>query len=350
MGIQKRIEDYGIVIGSMEKGRLNKITDVSGVKVGHCTIDTPQSKTGVTIIIPSALNVFTNKLVAAAYVLNGYGKTMGLIQIDELGLLETPIALTNTLNVGLVHDAMVEYMIGRCKADNVKLFSVNPIVCDCNDSLLNNIYLRAVHKEHVFNAIDHAEVQFLEGDIGAGKGLICHSLKGGIGSSSRVIRLGDEFYTLGVLVQSNHGLLKDLRINGESIGEKINRQKTVELADKEDAGDKGSIVIILATDLPLSDRQLKRILKRTSVGIARLGSFMGNGSGEVMVGFSTANSFHYKEKRHVISMNIIEEGYIDLAFRAAAEACEEAILNSMVTANKTVFHDRTINSLSQFLK
>ena len=341
MGIQKRIEDCGIVIGSMEKGKLNKITDVPGVKVGHCTIDTPENKTGVTVVLPSH-NVFTEKLIAASHVFNGYGKTLGLVQIDELGLIETPIALTNTLNVGLVHDALVEYMLDKCGKEGIKIFSVNPVVCECNDSMLNNIYNRAVKKEHVFHALESAGEDFEEGDVGAGKGLICHSLKGGIGSASRIIHLGEEAYTLGVLVQTNHGLINDLRINGEKPELPVENTLC-------NGPDKGSVAVIVATDLPVSDRQLRRIIRRTSVGIVRLGSYISNGSGEVAVGFSTANQFDYKERQPVISMKVIEENHIDTAFRAAAEACEEAILNSMITANGITAKGRTIHSLNQLL-
>ena len=153
---QKRIEDYGISIGQLPKGKLNKITDIEGIRVGHCTIDTEESKTGVTVILPMKENIYTNKLVAASYVLNGFGKTAGLVQIDELGTLESIIAMTNTLNVGLVHDAVVEYMIEQCNKENVRLESLNPVICECNDSYLNNIQIRAVKKEHVFKAIEEA--------------------------------------------------------------------------------------------------------------------------------------------------------------------------------------------------
>ena len=152
----KRIYDYGINIGELPKGKLNKITDVKGVKVGHCTIDTDENKTGISVILPMEDNIYTNKLVAASYVLNGYGKTIGLIQIDELGSLESIIALTNTLNIGLVHDSVVDYMIRECRKEKVELMTLNPIVAECNDSYLNNIQLRAVKKEHVYKAIEDA--------------------------------------------------------------------------------------------------------------------------------------------------------------------------------------------------
>ena len=178
---QKRISDFSVEIGAMKTGLLNKISDVEGILVGHCTIDTETHKTGVTYIAPGAANPFARKLPAAAYVLNGFGKSMGLIQIEELGCIETPLFLTNTLNIGLVHDAAVGAMIERCEREGIELRSVNPIVLECNDSNLNDIRDRAVKAEHVERAIADARADFAEGDVGAGKGMICHGLKGGIG-------------------------------------------------------------------------------------------------------------------------------------------------------------------------
>ena len=207
---QKRISDYDVNIGKMPKGELNKITDVYGVTVGHSTIRDETHNTGVTVIMPSEANIFTHKLVAASYVHNGYGKTCGTIQIDELGTLETPIALTNTLNVGLVSDALVQYTLDRCAKENVKVYSINPVVGECNDSAINAITDRAVRYEHVIQAIDCAERDFDEGNVGAGTGTQCYGMKGGIGSASRVVTLDGKPYTVGVLVQSNYGATADL--------------------------------------------------------------------------------------------------------------------------------------------
>jgi len=331
MNNKKRIEDFCINIGSLPKGNLNKITDVKGVKVGHCTIDNEENKTGVTVILPTEKNIFSNKLVAASFVLNGFGKTQGLVQVEELGTLEAPIALTNTLNIGIVHDAITEYMINQCNKDNIEMGSVNPIVCECNDSYLNNIHSRAVKKEHVFKAIENCNENFEEGDIGGGKGMSCHSLKGGIGSASRIVEFDGNNYTLGVLVQTNHGLLEDLTIDGKRVG-KIIAQR---ISEKENI-EKGSIIIVIATDIPLDSRQLKRVCKRASVGIARVGSYIGHGSGDVIIGFSTANVIKEDDTKEIITMKVINENKIDKAFRAVAEACEEAVLNSMITANKVI--------------
>lgn len=331
MSKQKRIEDYGIKIGELPKGKLNKITDVKGLKVGHCTIDNDENKTGVTVVLPIEENIYLNKLVAASYVLNGYGKTLGLVQIDELGSLESIIALTNTLNVGLVHDAVVDYMIEQCKKDNVELESVNPVICECNDSYLNNIQVRAVKKKHVYEAIENACIDFDEGDIGAGKGMSCHQLKGGIGSASRLITFDGQTFTLGVLVLSNYGRLEDFMINGEKIGKRISKEKHI-----QNSADKGSIISIIATDLPLSSRQLKRIAKRVSVGLARLGSYIGHGSGEIMIAFSTGNILKTYSEKDIIDIKFLKEETLDVVFRAVAECEEEAILNSMITCEKIV--------------
>lgn len=327
---QKRIRDYGIKIGTLETGKLNAITDVQGVKVGHETIDNEFAKTGVTAILPHTGNLFKEKLVSASYIINGFGKSVGLIQIDELGQIETPILLTNTLNVGKVSDALIEYMLKDNKDIGITTGSINPVVCECNDSYLNNIRERYVKQDHVFKAIEKAESEFLEGDIGAGKGMKCYGYKGGIGSSSRLIKINNNHYTVGILVLSNFGKKEDLVINQNQI---INKNKI----DSE--VEKGSIIFIVATDAPLSSRQLKRVIKRVEVGLHRTGSFMGNGSGEIVIGFSTANKIKHYETNEKIEINIWNENKIDFLFRAVAEASEEAILNSMITAKTVIGRD-----------
>lgn len=316
-----RVRDTGLIIGELAPGKLNKISDVPGVTVGHATINTPDHQTGVTVVMPCGDNPFLRKLPCAGFVLNGFGKTAGLVQIEELGTLETPIALTNTLNVGLVWDALAGYMVNICAADGVDLRSVNPVVCECNDAYLNHIAERAVKKEHVLHAIETACADFEEGAVGCGRGVTCHGLKGGVGSASRVFCLEGQEYHMGVLIQTNHGRLKDLRIDGKPfVGEKTPSEP-----------DKGSYIVILATDAPLSDRQLKRVLKRCAVGPVRLGSYIGHGSGEVFVGFSTANRFDWT-KNDLQSGTFVNEECIDLFFRAAAESTEEAMLNALYEA------------------
>jgi len=336
-----RIRDYGITIGELPTGKLNKISDVPGVKVGHATIATDTHNTGVTVVIPCEDDPFISKLPCASFVLNGFGKTAGLIQIDELGALETPIALTNTLNVGLVHDAMVEYMVRTAKT---KVRSVNPVVCECNDASLSTIQQRVVTAEHVFAAIENASSDFEEGAVGCGRGTTCHGLKGGVGSASRVLIFDKKEYTVGVLIQTNHGRLSDLTVDGKNIGSDIQRRL------EENTPDKGSCIIILATDIPLSDRQLRRVIKRCSVGLARLGSFIGHGSGEVFIGFSTANRISAKEKHDLVPSMQLNEDKIDDVFRAAAECTEEAVLNSMAAAeNVTGPGNKTRYALKEFL-
>lgn len=328
-------------IGQLEPGPRDSLGDVPGVRVGHCTVDTAEHKTGVTVILPCEDDVFRGKMVAACHVLNGFGKTAGLMQIQELGTLETPIALTNTLNVGLVHDAMVEYMCRQAEARGYAIASVNPVVCECNDGTLNDIRHRAVGQDQVFAAIGAASPDFAQGDVGAGKGMICHDLKGGIGSASRRFRIDGETFTLAVLVLTNHGSLRDLTIAGENVGAAIDAEI------RRNSPDVGSCIMVTATDLPVSSRQLGRIIRRCSVGLARLGSYIGHGSGEVMVGFSTANRL---PEKGCFQLRCVAEGHMNLAFRAAAEATEEAVLNSMLHANTvTGYTGRVCRSLREFL-
>ncbi|MCI7814420.1 MAG: P1 family peptidase [Lachnospiraceae bacterium] len=342
---KKRIRDYGIAIGSLPTGKWNKISDVPGVTVGHCTIESETHQTGVTVVMPEKKNPYLYKLPAASFVLNGFGKTQGLVQIDELGSLETPIALTNTLNVGLVHDAMVEYMLGECKRDGVPLYSINPVVCECNDSSLNKIEERAVRKEHVFRAIEEACEDFEEGSVGAGRGTSCYGLKGGIGSSSRQVELDGKTYTVGVLVQSNHGKTANMMIQGRMLGKEI-----LESPIEPSVTDRGSIIMIIATDLPVSDRQLRRMIKRASVGLIRTGSFLGHGSGDIMVGFSTAYTLATKADPAVQPISILNENVIEICFDAVAQATEEAILNSMICADPVKGYRGEKRSLSEWMK
>ena len=328
-------------IGRMEHGTRNLITDVPGVRVGHCTVDNERHKTGVTVVLPCCGDGFQNKMVAACHVLNGFGKTTGLMQIQELGTLESPIALTNTLNVGLVHDALVEYLCRQAEENGYAIRSVNPVVCECNDASLNDIRHRAVGQEEVLKAIGSAGVEFALGDVGAGKGMTCHDLKGGIGSASRILEIGGQRFTIGVLVLTNHGCLTDLTIGGETIGMEIEQQI------QEDTPDEGSCIMIVATDLPVTSRQLGRIIRRCSVGLARLGSYTGHGSGEVMVGFSTANRI--PPEGELLELRCIHESQMDKAFRAVAEATEEAVVLSMVHAQAvTGYSGKVRRSLSEF--
>ena len=343
-----RIADYGVQVGSLPRGARNKITDVPGVRVGHSTIHDERHHTGVTVILPCADNMFKNKLTAASFVLNGFGKTQGLVQIDELGTLETPIALTNTLNVGKVHDALVGYMAARCEEDRIEMCSINPVVGECNDAALNAITDRPVEERHVLQAIETAGEDFEEGCVGAGAGTVCHGLKGGIGSASRVLEIAGGRYTLGVLVQSNHGVLEELHVMERPLGREIIAKRSAQPA--QEPNDRGSIMMVLATDLPVSDRQLRRILKRCAVGLARNGSYFGHGSGDVMIGFTTANRVPHGGMHRVLTQQVLTEHTLEFAFRAAAEATQEAVLNSLTAAVETTgLNGRVYESITKYL-
>lgn len=329
---QKRIRDYGVTVGKMKPGSLNAITDVSGVTVGHVTLSGGDMQTGVTAILPHQGNMFQDKLIASSHVINGFGKTMGTVQLTELGTLETPIVLTNTLNIGTAANAVIDYMLEKNPEIGSTTGTVNPVIGECNDMFLNDVRARFVKEEHVRQALDHAGVEFEEGAVGAGRGMLCYSLKGGIGSASRLIDLEHGQYTIGVLVLSNFGMLSDLTINANPIGKEL-KKKILQSHQEED---KGSVMIIVATDLPLSERQLNRILKRTVAGLSRTGSIITNGSGEIVLGFSTATKIPHAKPQHCLTIENIHEEDMDEAFRAVGEATEEAVLNSLITAEAVI--------------
>ena len=329
---QKRLRDYGVAIGEMEPGEKNAITDVEGVTVGHTTLNNGEVQTGVTAILPHQGNLFQNKLIASSYVLNGFGKTMGTIQLNELGTLETPIILTNTLSIGTAADAIFDYMLEQNPEIGNTTGTVNPIIGECNDMFLNDIRGRHVRKHHVHEAIANTSSTFEEGSVGAGRGMLCYSLKGGIGTASRKIKLQHGSYTLGVLVVTNFGILRDLHVNGKRVGKKLKEA----LLHSWEERDKGSVMVIVATDLPVSERQLHRIIKRASTGLARTGSIITTGSGEIIIGFSTVNTVSHQYKPQTQTLETIHEEEIDTAFRAVGEATEEAVLNSLVTATNVI--------------
>lgn len=323
------IENIKLKIGKLPEGKNNLITDVNGIKVGHKTLNNGKIKTGVTAIIPHSDNIFREKLICSSYVINGFGKSIGLVQIDELGTLETPIILTNTLSVGTCSTALVKYMLRENEDIGTTTGTVNPVVCECNDGYLNDIRGLHVKEEDVFDAIENAEVNFKEGNVGAGTGMSCYQLKGGIGSASRVLKLDDKEYTIGSLVLSNFGLKEDLLVDGIKVGDKILDKEAEEL-------EKGSIIIILATDIPMNERQLRRIAKRVPIGLARTGSHIGNGSGDIVIAFSTANRIKHYEEKDIVSIKIINENIIDKVFRGVIECVEEAVISSLLHSEKTI--------------
>ena len=326
MGLNK---ESGIKIGLGTPGPRNLITDVPGVKVGHVTVrDGADINTGVTAILPHEGNLFQDKVMAASCVINGFGKTMGLVQVEELGTIETPIVMTNTLSIGTAANALIKYMLQQNEDIGVKTGTVNPLVCECNDGTLNDIRGLHVTDEHVFQALANCGEEFEEGVVGSGTGMCCLGLKGGIGSASRVVKLDDKEYTVGALVMSNFGGAGRLMIEGRHMGQ--------EIKDKLEAQqDKGSIIMLIATDIPLSERQLKRVARRAGVGLARTGSYYGNGSGDIAIAFTTANRVPHYSKTAVMDMKMISDNKIDGVFDATAEAVEEAIISSLYHAETT---------------
>lgn len=346
---RKRFRDWGLTVGEMAPGPLNKISDVPGVTVGHATLDDTYHKTGVTVIIPAPGNLFADKLTAAAHVINGFGKTVGTIQLDELGTLETPIALTGTLNVWRIADALAGYTVDRCRAEGLDCRSVNPVVGETNDSDLNRAADRPLGAAHLAEAMANACADFDEGDVGAGKGTVCLGFKGGIGSASRTLTLEGQVYTVGALVQSNFGCRDDLTITGFPAGRMLRAQEA-EAPLRE--SDQGSCMVVIATDLPLTHLQLTRVLHRAVVGLARVGSFIGHGSGDVVLGFTTANRC-MRDAGSVRPMLALSDGCMDAAFRAAAESVEEALLNALCTADRVTGNNGrdtvTVPGLSEVL-
>lgn len=335
--------DLNIDVGLLKKGILNLISDVDGVIVGHSTLASGNIQTGVTALIPQKANIFENKLLAAAHVINGFGKSIGLMQINELGTLETPIILTNTLSVGIASTALIEYMLEHNPSIGETTGTVNSVVCECNDMKLNDIRALSVKKWNVFEAINNAKEVFEEGSIGAGRGMRCHGLKGGIGSSSRIFEIGGIEYTLGTLVLTNHGRFEDLVINNEKISEKYPLGSVTE-------PDKGSVIVIIATDVPLNERQLLRISKRAVTGLSRTGSFIGSGSGELVISFSTANTIPHDTKG-ILEIKRISDDSIDVVFQAVSESVHESVLSSLLKAESVTGKNGYISySLNDIIK
>lgn len=344
MGLSK---DSKIKMTSVYKtGKNNLITDVDGVKVGHCTLknDEKDIHTGVTAIFPHDGNLFKDKVLAATSIINGFGKSAGLVQIEELGTIETPILMTNTLSVGTAADTLVKYMLKDNEDIGVTTGTVNCVVTECNDGEINDIRGQHVKADHVNEALENADVLFEEGDVGAGTGMICMGLKGGIGSASRIITVDDKEYTIGAMVLSNFGFPGLLRIDGRQIDTSSLIEKKAEDVEK------GSVIILIATDLPLSERQLKRVAKRATVSLARTGSYLGNGSGDIAIAFTTANRVpHYGDKA-IVEMKMINDNAIDKVFQATAEACEESVYSSLDHAHTvTGVRGKKVHALSEVL-
>nr|WP_325213444.1 P1 family peptidase [uncultured Oscillibacter sp.] len=341
MGLEKA---SGLTVGRGTPGPRNLISDVPGVTVGHVTIqDGAGVNTGVTAVLPHGGNLFRDKVLAASVVINGFGKTIGLVQVEELGTIETPILLTNTLSVGTAATALVKYMLAQNADIGRTTGTVNPLVCECNDGFLNDIRGLHVREEHIFQAIAAAGPDFAEGAVGAGTGMSCLGFKGGVGSASRTAALEGRTYTVGALVLSNFGGPGRLMIDGRQVGREVQGRAG-------GSGDKGSIIMLLATDIPLSERQLKRLCRRAGAGLARTGSYYGSGSGDIAIAFTTANRVPHDSPRAFVEMQMMSDDHIDPVLALSAEAVEEAIVSSLYHAGTTTGLDGRIRrSLREFL-
>ncbi|MDF9795902.1 D-aminopeptidase [Catalinimonas alkaloidigena] len=339
----RTLRSYGVSIGVLPTGENNAITDVSGVLVGHKTlIEGSSVRTGVTAIIPHSDNIFQYKVPAAIYIGNGFGKLAGYSQVEELGNLETPIVLTNTLNVATGINALVQYTLGLAGNEDVR--SVNAVVGETNDGYLNDIRGQHVKEEDVFTALEQAASgPVAQGNVGAGTGTRCFAYKGGIGTSSRVVSKKNGGYTVGVLVQANFGGI--LHIKGLPIEQLMNKTKK-EPAQKDTDG---SCMMVVATDAPLDSRNLKRLAKRAMLGLARTGGIASNGSGDYVIAFSTAESLRipYKTDSDLLDMEVLSNDNISSLFLATIEATEEAIYNALFTAETLSGHLGEVNALPE---
>lgn len=314
-------------------GPTNRISDVAGVRVGHCTLNEGEKQTGVTAVVPPGDNLFLTPLPCGVGVLNGFAKPIGLVQIEELGVLQTPILLSNTLAVGTLFTALVRDAISRNPELGRTLPTVNPLVLECNDGWLNDIQALAINEAMAQKALLTASADFARGSVGAGRGMSCFSLKGGIGTASRLIPSLNA--TLGVLVLANFGALEALTLDGVRAGEMI----APLLAGEAPQRDAGSVIIIMATDAPLDARQLKRIAKRAGAGLGRLGSYWGHGSGDIAVAFSTQPLPQPPP-----------DDTLEPLLAAAADATEHAVLDALLSAEAvTGFRGHHRPSLTQIM-
>jgi len=344
-----RIRDLGIAPGVMTPGTLNAITDVAGVRVGHRTLVKGESiRTGVTAVMPHGGNLFTDKVPAAVYTGNGFGKAAGFEQVRELGELESPILLTNTLNVGTALAGGVKWLLGQ--TGNEDLRSVNVVVGETNDAYLNDIRGQHVAEKDVFSAIAEASGgPVVEGNVGAGTGTRAFGFKGGIGSASRALPAALGGWTVGALVQANFGGV--LTIDGLKVGEaleqydfhdELTQAKSSARVDPED----GSIMVVIATDAPVGPRNLERMARRAPLGIARTGGYMSNGSGDFVIAFSVAGRLKYADPQAVREHARLANHQTSALFLAVVEAVEEAIYNALVAAETMTGVDgNTLESL-----
>jgi D-aminopeptidase len=347
MRSRPRARELGLTIGELSPGPHNAITDVAEVRVGHATLILGEGplrpgqgpvRTGVTVILPHGDNLFRQKVPGAVHTINGFGKACGFEEVRELGVIEAPLALTNTLNVGLVADALVQHAIRQSPEIGIRTHSVNVVVGECNDGYLNDMQGRHVRPEHVWAAIDAAASgQVAEGAVGAGTGTSCFGWKGGVGTASRVLSSEAGGFTVGALVQSNFGRPRALSVLGVPIGQYLQPPGGSPQAVPE----KGSIMIVLATDAPLGDRQLRRASVRAAAGLARTGSHHMHGSGDFVIAFSTAYRIEDEPASLTTRRTVLaDEGRVMAGlFPAIVECVEEAILDSLCCAETMVGRD-----------
>lgn len=305
----------------MPPGPRNTIADVPGISVGHVMLNAGATHTGVTAVVPHAGNLFVDKPLAACAVLNGFGKSVGLVQIAELGTLETPILLTNTFSVGTCANALIRRAIRQNPEIGRTTSTVNPVVMECNDGYLSDIQAMAVSEADAEAAIDSAAEDFAVGAVGAGTGMSCFGLKGGIGSASRRVRLDGADFHVGALVLANFGRAVDLRLPD---GRRVGAGSSVP--------EHGSCIIVIGTDVPLDARQLGRVARRAGVGLAWCGAFWGNGSGDIAVAFTTANRVPHHAPTDLLDFRCLNEGRIDRLFQAAAEGTQEAVMDALAAS------------------
>jgi len=324
-------------------GKFNAITDVSGVLVGHTTLVSGEGKlqigkgpvrTGVTAVLPRGKNSMNDAVFAGWFSQNGNGEMTGTTWVEESGFLEGPVMITNTHSVGVVRDAVIQWRVAHGQPDPTGYWWSLPVVAETWDGWLNDINGFHVKPEHAFHAIDTAHDGYVEeGVVGGGTGMICNEFKGGIGTSSRKLDAKDGGYTIGVLVQCNYGIRPNLRIAGVPVGKEISEDPAYAAAPFDEV-DRGSIIVVVATDAPLLSHQLKRLARRVSLGLGRNGSISGNGSGDIFIAFSTANA-HADRGKKVVDLKMLPNDAVDAIFAATVQATEEAIVNAMVAAETT---------------
>ncbi|MDR5828950.1 P1 family peptidase [Caballeronia sp. LP006] len=317
-------------IGVLDAGARNSIADVRGVSVGHYTLADGAIQTGVTVVRAHDGDAYRNKTPAAACVINGFGKSVGLVQIDELGVIETPVALTNTFAAGTVANAQIRAALEGNPRIGRDWPSVNPLVLECNDGFLNDMQAFAVEEAHYRHALASCSPDFVRGAVGAGRGMSCFDLKGGIGTASRVVDIGDERYTTGALVLANFGRLPQLTIAGDAIGRTLQAQAPQR--------EQGSIIMLIATDAPLDARQLRRLAMRAAAGLARTGSVFGHGSGDIALAFSTAYTVPH-DAEFIDLPRLLPDARLDPLFQCVADATEQAILDALFSAESVTGRD-----------